>query len=220
MDRRKLQSILLEIEYGKKLRESTKKERRRLVPEAYDAIFRLRWGEVETSTPEKRTAGTNRRLVKALIMLCKHDDRVLEVGCGRGYTCLKIAPYVRSIVGIDASKSNIEETRDLLLKHNITNFQIYHTLADSLPKYFTPQSFDKIISIDALEHLHPDDYLTHLSDAFEMLRPGGYYIAVGPNRLTGPHDVTRIVYPDATEPMGFHLNEFSARAGVVGHKYL
>jgi len=212
MNRRKLKSILLEIQYGRKLRKSTKKERRTLVSEAYEAVRKLRSSQIEENVwrkVRKRRAGSSRRLVDALIMLCNHDSRVLEVGCGRGHTCSKLAPYVECIAGIDASESNVEEARGLLLEANITNFQVYKALADSLPECFAPQSFDKVMSIDVLEHLHPDDHLAHLSDAFELLRPGGCYIAIAPNRFTGPHDVTRIIYPDATEPMGFHLNEFS-----------
>jgi 2-polyprenyl-3-methyl-5-hydroxy-6-metoxy-1,4-benzoquinol methylase len=209
VNERKLRRVLLEIKYGQKLRKCTKNERNRLVEEAYNAVRALGTDERSKNTPEGRTAGTSQRLIKALTMLCTHNDRVLEIGCGRGYSCLMIAPYIKSIVGIDASKPNIEEAKEILLKNNIRNFQLYHLLTDLLLENFDPQSFDKIISIDVLEHLHPEDYLTHLSDAFKMLKPRGYYIAVGPNRLTGPHDVTRIVYPYATEPMGFHLNEFS-----------
>ena len=57
VNRRKLKSILLEIEYGKKLRKSTKNERKRLVPKAYDAVERFR--NHEGTSPEERTLGTS-----------------------------------------------------------------------------------------------------------------------------------------------------------------
>lgn len=206
MSSRNLKSILLEIEYAKRLRTSTKNERRKLVPEAYNAVHRLKSAGV---TPQERTLGTSRRIVEALVSLCNRDERILEVGCGRGYTALKLAPYVRSIVGIDACEADIEEAKKLLCENRITNVEILRILADSVSELTTHEYFDKIISIDTLEHLHPEDYLDHLRGSYEILRPGGYYIAIGPNRLTGPHDVTKLIDPDATEAIGFHLNEFS-----------
>ena len=50
----------------------------------------------KSDNPEHRTAGTSKQLVQLLSQILKKNDHVLEIGCGRGYTCLKLAPSVMS----------------------------------------------------------------------------------------------------------------------------
>jgi SAM-dependent methyltransferase len=153
--------------------------------------------------------------VNLLRRLCHSTDRVLEVGCGRGYTCLKLAPNVKSLVGIDVSEAAIDEARKLLETHRIGNTSILAGSADELTRFFGPHTFDKVISIDVYEHLAPEDGLAHLSEVYSVLKPKGRYIVVTPNRLTGPHDITRDLFPNARQPLGFHLNETTC-AELVG----
>ena len=65
---------------------------------------------------------------------------------------------------------------------------------------------DCAYSDQLIEHLHPDDAITQLRAVYEALRPGGIYLCITPNRLTGPHDVSRGFDVVAT---GFHLREYS-----------
>lgn len=57
-----------------------------------------------------------------------------------------------------------------------------------------------------MEHLHPDDAERQATNVFHCLRLGGKYICITPNRLYGPHDISR--YFDR-EPTGFHLKEYT-----------
>ena len=196
----------LELEYAKRLRASSRGERRRLYREAYNAVSEAGAAAMPESV-EQRTAGTSPALVQSLIRLCEPSDRVLEVGCGRGYTCLNLASHVASLVGMDVSDPALSEAQELLSRNGIANARLQRGFADELTSYFGTQAFDKVISIDVYEHLHPEDAFVHLAEVLAVLRPGGEYIIVTPNRLTGPHDITRHLFPDAVEPLGFHLNE-------------
>jgi len=208
----------LEIKYAKMLRESNRTERRHLYVEAYSTVSELRGSNMPEET-EKRTAGTSEALVRSLIHLCKPGDHILEIGCGRGYTCLKLAPHATSIVGTDISAPVLNEARELLQETQISNVKIQKAFAHELTDNFGKDTFDKVISIDVYEHLHPEDAVTHLSEVYSVLKPGGEYIVVTPNRLTGPHDVTSDVFPDAKEPLGFHLNETTYGELVQQMKY-
>lgn len=196
----------LELHYAKLLKSSAPGERRRLFEEAYSAVSAARMATMPNE-PECRTAGTSVALVKSLARLCQPQDDVLEIGCGRGYTCAGLASHVNSITGTDVSDPVLDEARALLAKRGITNAKITKGFADELTSHFPGESFDKIISIDVYEHLHPDDICRHLEEVHAVLRPRGEAIIVTPNRHTGPHDMTRDLFPDAREPLGFHLNE-------------
>jgi hypothetical protein len=64
-----------------------------------------------------------------------------------------------------------------------------------------------IYSHQLMEHLHPADAADQLGHIVERLAPGGAYVCVTPNRLSGPHDISR--HFDETA-RGFHLREYSA----------
>lgn len=59
-----------------------------------------------------------------------------------------------------------------------------------------------------MEHLHPDDAVEQLRNIHHVLRPGGVYICITPNKLCGPHDVSRGF---DEKPTGFHLKEYDNR---------
>jgi len=203
----------LELDYAKRLRSCSPDERKELYVEAYSAVAKLRMASMPAD-PEKRTAGTSRSMVQLLARLCKPWETVLEVGCGRGYTCSGLAPHVKQIVGTDVSDPVLEESRELLRKNHITNAKILKVAGDELTDNFDANSFDKVISIGVYEHLHPEDGINHLKQVYTVLKPDGCYILDVSNRLSGPHDMTRIVFPDAKEPLGFHLNETTVEALV------
>jgi SAM-dependent methyltransferase len=199
---------VLEFEYAKRLRESISiNERKRLYTEAYSAVSILALQRFSSDKPEERTAGTSKSLVKLLSKIVDKNDDVLEIGCGRGYTCLMLAPYVKSMVGIEVSDSAIMESMKILLQDRIGNAEIKQVSAIDIDDNFESEEFSVCLSIDVFEHLHPDDAREHLAQVFQVLRPGGRYIIIMPNRLTGPHDITRTEFPDAKEALGFHLNE-------------
>ena len=65
---------------------------------------------------------------------------------------------------------------------------------------------DLVFSNQLMEHLHPDDAEAELQSIFTALKPAGYYVCITPNRLTGPHDISRDFEESAT---GLHLKEYS-----------
>ena len=68
-------------------------------------------------------------------------------------------------------------------------------------------SADVAYSNQLMEHLHPEDAEEQLMSIYKILKPGGTYTCITPNRLTGPHDISRFY---TSELVGFHLKEYSA----------
>jgi SAM-dependent methyltransferase len=66
---------------------------------------------------------------------------------------------------------------------------------------------DVAFSNQLMEHLHPEDALEQLHEVARCLAPGGVYLCITPNRLSGPHDISRYFDERAT---GLHLREYSA----------
>jgi len=57
-----------------------------------------------------------------------------------------------------------------------------------------------------MEHLHPDDVREQLRNILAALAPAGVYVCLTPNRLNGPHDISRAF---SDEPRGFQLKEYT-----------
>jgi len=86
------------------------------------------------------------------------------------------------------------------------NLEVVISDGTSLP--VEPGSVDVAYSDQLMEHLHPDDALSQLTNVARAVRPGGVYICITPNRVNGPHDVSRGFDEVAT---GFHLREYTGR---------
>lgn len=195
----------LEFEYAARLNTSDAVTRRQLYGEAYSRVGELR--EFKSDRPEDRTAGTSKDLVEQLARLLDRDEDVLEIGCGRGYTCMMLASHVRSIAGTDVSEPALDEARAVLAQRGIRNASIENVTAFDLREHFGARRFSSAISIEVVEHLHPEDAEEHFRQVHDLLRPGGKYMIVMPSRLDGPHDITREEYPGMKRAIGFHLNE-------------
>ena len=108
----------------------------------------------------------------------------------------ELAKYVQRVYAIDVSDEISGKTK---LPHNCNLI-----LSDGTSIPVDPGSVDIAYSNQLMEHLHPDDAVEQLYHIHEALKPGGMYICITPNRLCGPHDISRSF--DDT-PRGFHLRE-------------
>jgi SAM-dependent methyltransferase len=84
------------------------------------------------------------------------------------------------------------------------NFELVISDGSSIP--VPESSVDIIYSHQVIEHLHPDDAVDQLKNIYQVLTPGGIYICITPNRLSGPHDVSKHFDQVAT---GLHLKEYT-----------
>jgi SAM-dependent methyltransferase len=85
---------------------------------------------------------------------------------------------------------------------------VSRVLSDGVSVPVPPASAQLAFSNQLMEHLHPDDAVSQLRALAAALAPGGRYVCITPNALSGPHDVSR--YFDDV-PTGFHLREYTNR---------
>jgi SAM-dependent methyltransferase len=84
------------------------------------------------------------------------------------------------------------------------NFKLIMSDGSNIP--VPKESVNLAFSNQLMEHLHADDALEQLCEIYASLAPGGTYICVTPNRISGPHDISRHFDDVAT---GLHLREYS-----------
>jgi SAM-dependent methyltransferase len=115
--------------------------------------------------------------ISFLAGLLAQDSKVLEIGCGWGFTTAllsTIRPDIR-LLGSDINEAPTWSD----LRNFGCNFQIFD--ATNLP--FDSEDFDSVISFGVMEHVNGDNEF--LSEIHRCLKNGGYNIIFQlPNRLS------------------------------------
>jgi len=107
--------------------------------------------------------------IQQIAALVKDAREVLDIGCGDGWPALRVAPYVRSLTGIDASSRRIDVTRANAERLKLTNVKFQVMSATELD--FADGSFGAVVAASSIEQT--DDPLKTMSQVFRVLRPGG-----------------------------------------------
>ena len=108
---------------------------------------------------------------------------VVDVGCGSGYLCARLARDNRRVLGIDIDEQSIaaadaRDSRAVFICADVATEQIDAT-------------FDLAICADVLEHF--EDPTPAVNALVDLLRPGGQLVVSVPNHpwLYGPHDANQ-----------------------------
>jgi SAM-dependent methyltransferase len=190
----------VEKELAHRLRQATRLERRHLYTALYDELYRQVPDHPQLT--RKSSAGEKMKAVarelKRLQPFLDKATTFLEVGAGDCALSLKVAGLVKQVYAVDVSA---EITRNAEVP---PNFQLL--LSDGCTIPVSPNSVQVAYSNQLMEHLHPDDAAEQLDNIYKALAPGGIYLCMTPNRLSGPHDISQYFDRVAT---GFHLKEYS-----------
>jgi SAM-dependent methyltransferase len=183
-----------------RLRTATREQRRSLYRVVYDELYQLVPHHLQVT--RKSSADLTQEAVAPQVRLLRRylrpESTVLEIGPGDCALSVSLAQLARQVYGLDVSE---EITHRSSLP---SNFKLILSDGTSVP--LPADTVDVAYSNQLMEHLHPDDALEQLQGIWRSLRPGGVYICITPNRLSGPHDVSRHFDLIAT---GFHLKEYT-----------
>ncbi|CAN5489953.1 hypothetical protein BH10ACI2_BH10ACI2_03870 [soil metagenome] len=189
----------IEREIASRLRNSTDEERQTLYAWAYDELFRKVTDHPMLVPASEDTSeiylGKELRNLEGFVT---KDTIFVEIGPGDCSLSKELAKRAKKVIAIDVSKEITTQpaTSD--------NFQLIISDGSSIP--VPAMSVDVIYSNQLMEHLHPDDSLKQLGNIYNALKKGGIYFCVTPNRLSGPHDISRTFDDVAT---GLHLYEYT-----------
>lgn len=105
------------------------------------------------------------------------EPKILDLGCGAGWLA-GITGIFGPTTAIDLSKIAIDKAST---KFPYVNF----FEADILNLQYEPNSFDIVISQEVIEHLeNVTQQENYIKIAFNILKPGGFFIITTPNRNT------------------------------------
>ncbi len=96
--------------------------------------------------------------------------RVLDVGCGGGFTCEFLARRGAIVTGVDQSLACIEAAQQHAL---LANLKIAYLAAPAEHLPFAPASFDVVTCVDVLEHVA--DLQQTLQAIHRVLKPSGTF---------------------------------------------
>jgi SAM-dependent methyltransferase len=193
----------VERQLADRLREAADaKERQRISATMYDELFRLvpdhpRLAEKGESTAlRERDIGWNMAQLKPYL---RPGCTFLEVGAGDCALAARVAKTAAKVFAVDISS----RARKSYLPRNV---RFVKTRGTDIGVPI--ETVDVAFSDQLMEHLHPEDALVQLRNIRRVLKPGGAYVCVTPNRLYGPSDVSGY-FEDVAR--GFHLREYSVR---------
>jgi 2-polyprenyl-3-methyl-5-hydroxy-6-metoxy-1,4-benzoquinol methylase len=136
-----------------------------------------------TQTSRDQIYPSNPRRYDGICKLVGKGKEVLEIGCGEGTLSMAVANALNKVTGTDVSRTILELAEQHRRTMGCEHVTFKHSRSDHLE--FPSNAFDCVISKDVLEHLHPRDVPTHLSEARRVLRDGGFYLLMTPNRYAG-----------------------------------
>jgi len=182
----------IECELADRLRQADKDERKTLYREVYDELFR-RVDLAGNAEAQRAQVGLLLALLEPFI---DGAASFLEIGAGSCELSLELARRLKRVWAVDAVDPGFEDPP--------SGFSF--VASDALEVSIPAGSVDVALSCHLVEHLHPDDLQNHLAEVSSKLKTGGLYVAITPNRLYGPHDISRNF---SRTPLGFHLREYT-----------
>ena len=189
----------IEKELGDRLRHANQDERAAMYSQVYDELFRRVPKHPQLSG---QNTADHERKVQALLRLVHPyltpETVFMEMGAGDCALPRVVAPLVSKAYGLEVS----EELTSKLPKSD--RFEVLISKNCDVP--LSDDTVDLAFSYQVIEHIHPEDVVEQLKQIYRVLKPGGCYYCITPNRLYGPSDISRDFDREAT---GLHLKEYS-----------
>ncbi len=188
----------VETMLARRLMNSDKADRSTLYTECYEELFRTVSDHPQLTNKHGADAEGIHRQLRLLLPMLDRESTLLEIGAGDCRLSIAASPHARKVIALDVAPA--------IMRRDDFPPNVEPCLSDGTSIPVPPGSVDVAYSNQLMEHLHPDDALEQVRNVFAALKPGGRYFCVTPNRLHGPHDVSRYFDDVAT---GLHLREYS-----------
>lgn len=123
---------------------------------------------------------------------------VLDFGCGTGYGTARLAETAHRTTGVDIAPDAVAHAREHYQRDDLEFATIGSIDVVDLP--FGDDSFDVVVSFQVIEHVVAVD--RYLAEIRRVLRPGGTFLCVTPDR-------TLRLFPRQRPWNEFHVTEYA-----------
>jgi cyclopropane fatty-acyl-phospholipid synthase-like methyltransferase len=132
-----------------------------------------------------------------LTWLPEVTNRVLDIGCGIGWTSYEVATQrsEATVMGVDLAPKSIEIAQKLFQKSNLSYSQQDITIKDFQSK----NQFDAVLLVDVYEHIPADSRTFFHSSVAKILNDKGRIIITCPTALL--QKWTKAHFPEGLQPV-------------------
>ena len=160
-----------------------------------------------------------KRALELVPDLLKPTDLLLDLGCGDGRLTALLARQVQLVVGLDNQLLPLQFARLLIHADNVKLCR-----GDVRALLFPNAVFDTVICFDVIEHIPQEDAHRLITEVHRVLRPGGLFVIVTPNRDSlhnrvwghelNPKHYHEYNLPELSETLAAHGYEVKRTAGI------
>jgi glycosyltransferase involved in cell wall biosynthesis/SAM-dependent methyltransferase len=191
----------IETRLARAIRDAEPDARFRVIRNAYHTFFReLPWLNDPSALQPQLPISEREEPVIAVVG--RKPSRILEIGCGKGDLIRHLAGLGHDCIGIDIDAARYSDGTG---RNRNLQFLQADGIALELPKLYG--TLDTVISVNVIEHFHPDDIGRHFLNVRRLLKPDGRYLFKTPHGLYGPHGIEKVF--GVVETRGLHLKEYS-----------
>ncbi|HEU5079008.1 MAG TPA: class I SAM-dependent methyltransferase [Opitutaceae bacterium] len=115
-----------------------------------------------------------------LQLIGKPPQRILDCGCGTGWTSLFLARAGHHVTGLDISAQAVAIAREMAADAQLANVDF---VAEDYEAFSASDAFDVVLFYDALHHA--EDESAALRVAYRALKKGGLLLAIEPGEGHG-----------------------------------
>lgn len=191
---------LVEKDLANKLLNSSKTDRTGLYNRLYTELFQKinNHPQIKKKSDKKLSTRKVKEYLPVINNYTNKDSIFLDIGAGDCTLSKIIAKKTKLVYALEVSN---EFTK---IKEKEPNLKII--LYDGCKIPIPDEVVNIAFSNQVIEHIHPEDIYDHLREIYRTVKPKGVFIFQTPNRLSGPHDISRNYDDIAT---GFHLKEYT-----------
>lgn len=150
----------------------------------FEEIWKI-LSRIEESEYKKTILLANMRLYEKVLEYLKDSEKILEVGCGKGYGTFLLAKNLPGckVVGIDIDEEVIEFDKRTWNSKNLT-FEVMDILdSDSIEKIKREyKRLDAVVCLEVLEHISSDNTADFLGNIRYLIDEGGVLFLSTPNK--------------------------------------
>lgn len=141
------------------------------------AGFEERFAWVQTPEMQRILRG---RYVREIVKIAGAGGRILELGCGAGWLCLKLAEAgSKEVHGIDFSPAQIDISRERARSAGLED-RVHFECADGTQDSGSSTLYDCVVVHAFLHHLNRSEISRTLASVPRFLKPGGAFIVFEP----------------------------------------